>query len=334
LWSFYILRGEHRSAREIADELSDLAQGQTDPLVSLAADHSMGYSLMMLGQPVAAWSHLGRDLPAGTQAVYGRDIGIPFRAHGAVVLWLLGFPDQAVERSHLAAALAREKLDFYGLSIALFNAAKVHQLRREPEATAEYARALLSLAEEQAFPVWYAAGTILAGWAEARLGQWDTGAARIRQGIAAFLANGAAMMHPYFLGLVAEALDAGGQVDEGLDILARALMMVAETGEHYFEAELHRLRGELLLKAGGPNDRTAEAQTCFQNALAVARRQKALSLELRAAVSGAHLLRRQGQHDRERADTRSILQPICDLFTEGFETFDWRAAASLLDESD
>lgn len=333
LWSFYILRGEHRAAREIADELCILAQGQSDPLVSLAADHSMGYSLMMLGQPVAAWSHLGRKLPAEAQAVYGRDIGIPFRAHGSVVLWLLGFPDQAVERSHQAAVRARERMDLYGLSIALFNAAKVHQLRREPDATAVHARALLSLAEEQAFPVWFAAGTILAGWAEARWGQWHAGAARIRQGIAAYLANGAAMMHPYFLGLLAEVLDAVGQIDEGLEVLDRALTLADETGELYYEAELHRLRGELLLKSSGRKDRAVEAQACFHQALAVARLQQARSLELRTATSAAHLARRESQPGSKRANGWSIVEPICGMFTEGFETSDWRAAAALRDES-
>jgi tetratricopeptide (TPR) repeat protein len=332
LWSFYILRGEHRAARKIADELAELAQGQTDPLVCLAADHSMGYSLMMLGQPVSAWSHLGREPPAETQAVYGRDIGIPFRAHGAVVLWLRGFPDQAVERSHLAAELAREKLDHYGLSIALFNAAKIHQLRREPAATAEYAQALLSLAEEQAFPVWHAAGTILAGWVDARLDQWGRGAARIREGIAAFLANGAAMMHPYFLGLLAETLEASGQHEEGLDVLARALAIVEESGEHYYEPELHRLRGELLLRAPGGGDRTAKAQACFQKALDVAHQQQALSLELRAAISTARLARRECSPAGQGAATRSILEPIRSLFTEGFGTSDWRAATALHDQ--
>ena len=334
LWSFYILRGEHGAAREIAEELCNLAQGQTDPLVSIAADHSMGYSLMMLGQPVEAWSHLGKDLPAGAQAVYGRDLGIPFRTHGSVVLWLLGFPDQAVERSRQAAAHARKKQDLYGLSIALFNAAKVHQLRREAEATAEYAQTLLSLAEEQAFPVWIAAGMVLAGWAETQRGQRDAGLARIRQGIAAFLANGAAMMHPHFLCLLAEALDAGAQVAEGLDVLARALSIVEETGERYYESELHRLRGELLLKQNDRVDRTDEAQTCFQNAMTVARRQQARSLELRASVSAARLAQRQDQGIHKLANARSILEPICGLFTEGFETADWRAAKTLCGESD
>jgi tetratricopeptide (TPR) repeat protein len=287
LWSFYILRGEHRAARQIADELAELARGQTDPLVSLARDHSLGYSLMMLGRPVAAWSHLGSEPAAETRAVYGRDIAIPFRAHGAVVLWLLGFPDEAVERSHAAAAQAREKQDYYGLSIALFNAAKIHQLRSEPEAAAEYADALLTLADEQAFPVWYAAGTILAGWAEARLGRRDDGVARIRNGIAGYLANGAAMMHPYFLGLLADALDAAGQVDEGLEVLSRALVIVKETEEHYYEPELLRQRGELLLKSASRPDRSEEAWTCIQNALAAAREQQARSLELRSAASAA-----------------------------------------------
>jgi serine/threonine protein kinase len=334
LWSFYILRGEHRAAHEIADELCGLAQGQTEPLVSLAAGHSMGYTLMMLGQPAAAWSHFGKELPAKTQAVYGRDLGIPFQAHGSVVLWLLGFPDQAVARSHQAAIQAREKLDLYGLSIALFNAAKIHQLRREAQATAEYAQALLSLAQEQAFPVWIAAGTILAGWAEAWLGQWDTGAARIRQGIAAFLTNGAAMMHPHFLGLLAEALEGGGQFAEGLDVVDRALTMVEETGERYYEAELHRLRGELLLKSSGRNDTTDEAQACFQNAMSIARRQQARSLELRAGISAVQLALRQGGHHGTTEESRVILEPVCSQFTEGFETSDWLAAAALCGESD
>jgi len=332
LWSFYILRGEHHAARDIAEELSHLARGQTDPLVSLAADHSTGYSLMMLGQPIAAWSHLGRNLPAETHAVYGGTSEFRFERmdRSCCGCWI---SDQAVERSHQAADLARQKLDFYGLSISLFNAAKVHQLRREAEATWEYAQALLSLAEEQAFPVWFAAGTILAGWAESRLGQWEAGAARIRQGISAYLANGAAMMHPYFLGLLAEALDMGGQVDEGLDVLARALARVEETGEHYYEAELHRQRGELLLKAIGRTDRADEAQSCFQNALATAQRQRAFSLELRTAISLAHFARRQSQDQVHRAQTRSTLDAVCGRFTEGFATSDWRAATALRDEA-
>jgi serine/threonine protein kinase/tetratricopeptide (TPR) repeat protein len=331
LWSFYILRGEHHSAREIAIELSSLARDQTDPLVSLAADHSMGYSLMMLGQPFAAWPYLGRDLPEETQAVYGRDIGIPFRAHGSVVLWLLGFPDQAVERSHRAAALARKKMDLYGLSISLFNAAKVHQFRREAGPTAEFAHDLMTLAQEQGYPVWFAAGTILAGWAIAQQGQWDLGVTRIREGIAAFLANGAAMMHPYFLSLLAETLDASGNVEEGLDVLERAFAATEESGELYYEAELHRLRGDLLLKLPGQHDRTDEALASFQTAIETAREQKSHSLELRAAVSAVKLERQLGCNCREVADPRIRLEPICDRFTEGFDTSDWRAAVALRD---
>ena len=136
-------------------------------------------------------------------------------------------------------------------------------------------------------------------------------------------------MHPYFLGLLAEVLSADGQVDEGLEILARALKLVETTGERYYEAELHRLRGELLLSAAGPDDRTAEARSSLQTALDVAHRQNSLSLELRAAVSAAQLMRRRDARDGKLADARSILQPICDLFVEGFGTSDWRAATAL-----
>ncbi|MBS0263488.1 MAG: protein kinase [Planctomycetes bacterium] len=335
LWSFYILRGEHRAAREIAGELSQLARSQNDPLALLAADHSSGYSLMMLGQPAAAWSHLGRDLPDETQAVYGRDMGIPFRAHGSVVLWLRGFPDQAVARCQQAVARGRDRRDLYGLSIALFNAAKVHQLRREPQATAEYARSLLILAEEQAFPVWLAAGTILAGWAETRLGDWSAGVTRIRQGIAAYLANGAAMMHPYFLGLLAKTLGEGGLFAEGLEVLNRALAIVEQTDEHYYEAELQRLRGEFLLQAASLGDgvepQRDAASTCFQSALAIARQQQALSLELRVVVSAANLAGKQRSLPGAQESAKIEIQQVCAQFSEGFETADWLAAVALRD---
>jgi predicted ATPase len=156
----------------------------------------------------------------------------------------------------------------------------------------------------------------------------------MRQGIAAYLANGAAMMQPYFLGLLADALDAGGRIEEGLDVLAGAQRLVEETGEHYYEAELFRLRGELLLKAADRVDHTDAAQTCFQQALAVARRQGALAWELRTTISAADWARRHGRHDRNRAGVRSILAPICDRFTEGFETCDWRTAAALCGNAD
>jgi predicted ATPase len=187
----------------------------------------------------------------------------------------------------------------------------------------------LTLAEEQAFPVWFAAGTILAGWAEARLGQWDSGAARIRRGIAAYLANGAAMMHPYFLGLLAEALDAGGQIDEGLEVLSRALSIVDETGEQFYEAELHRLRGELLLKQSGRDDRTDAALMCFRTALTLARRQRALSLELRASISLARFEHSHGSHPFGEASAGANLELVCGLLTEGFSTADWHDAAAL-----
>lgn len=326
LWSFHLIRGEHHAAREIAEELYALAQGQTDPLIALPAHHSMGYTLMMLGHPAQAWEHLGRVVPAETQAVYGRDLGIPFRAHGSIVLWLLGRGDQAAQRIREVVAIARERLELYSLAIALLNAAKIYQLRQDVETTAQFANALLTLTQEQDFPHWNAAGTVLAGWAMARQGRWQDGVARIRQGIDAYRAAGAAMIQPHFLGLLAEALERGGLYDDGLEAVDQALVLTDETGESYFQAELYRLRGELLLKQSGTRDRAADAQTCFTQALAIAARQQSLSFELRAAISAARLAHREGQLD----GARSILEPVLSRMTEGFESVDCRDAARLL----
>lgn len=331
LWSFHILRGEHIAAFEIGTELGQLAENQVDPLISLPAHHSLGYSYMMLGDPASAWGHLGRDVPAASQAVYGRDLTIPFRAHGSVVLWLLGRPDQAVDRSRHAVADAREKWDLYSLSIALFNAAKVHQLRQEPEQTAEYAGALVTLAEEQEFPVWLAAGTILSGWAAARLGDREDGVRRIRDGLAAFRATGAAMIQPHFLGMLAESLELVGEIDDGLDVLEQARRIVEQTGERYFEAELHRLRGQLLLSRGETHERSAAVEAAFQNALQISRRQQALGFELRAAISAARFVcDRDRNSPVSKARVLELLVPVCARFTEGHATSDWQNAMELL----
>src|SRR5205085_1788475 len=132
--------------------------------------------------------------------------------------------------------------------------------------------------------------------------------------------------YPHFLGLHAEALGIGGRFDEGLDVLSRALDRVDETGERYYEAELHRLRGELLLKRSDGNDRSAEVDDCFRAARDIAGRQKALALEFRAAISTAHLAMSRGRH----SEARSMLEPLSRRFTEGFDTVDWREAAGLL----
>jgi predicted ATPase len=180
------------------------------------------------------------------------------------------------------------------------------------------------LAREQGLPHWVTYGTIVRGWALAMQGQWQEGIAQIQQGLVAQQATGAEIARPSFLVLLAEAHAAAGQAAAGLSVLAEALTLVDRTGERFHEAEIYRLKGELLLQQAMPD--TPQAEACLQQALAVARRQQARSWELRAALSLARLWQRQGQ----RAAASELLAPIYAWFTEGFDTADLREARALL----
>ena len=171
-------------------------------------------------------------------------------------------------------------------------------------------------------------GTILRGWALAEQGQGEEGIAQMRQGLAACRATGAELDRPYFLALLAEAYGKVGQAEEGLQRAGRgAGGSATDSGERYCEAELYRLKGELLL-AGCPRSSSAEAEACFQQALAIARRQQAKSWELRAAMSLSRLWQQQGK----RAEAHELLAPIYGWFTEGFDTADLQEAKALLEE--
>jgi predicted ATPase len=150
--------------------------------------------------------------------------------------------------------------------------------------------------------------------------------AQIRQGLAAFQATGAELGRPYFLALLAEAYGRGGQAEERLSIVDEALAAVQKTGERWWEAELYRLKGVLVLVRSGEDD--AEAEAHFQHAIDIARRQQAKSLELRAAMSLSRLWQQQGK----REETRQLLAEIYGWFTEGFNTADLQEARALLDE--
>jgi len=168
-------------------------------------------------------------------------------------------------------------------------------------------------------------GTVLQGWALAQQGQWEEAIARMRRGYAAWRATGAEVDVPYFLVLLAEAYGKVGQVEEGLELLAEAAVVV-DKGERYWEAELYRLKGELLLARSA--DTQAEVEICLHQALDIARRQQAKSLELRAAMSLSRLWQRQ----EKRAEAHALLAPIYGWFTEGFDTADLKEAKALLEE--
>jgi predicted ATPase len=183
----------------------------------------------------------------------------------------------------------------------------------------------MALASEKGFPQFLALGMIMRGWALAVQGQGEEGIAQLHQGLAAFRAAGAEISRSRDLALLAEAYGEMGQTEEGLTVVAEALAVVDNTGERYWEAELNRLKGELLLARSA--EQHTEAEICFHQAVDIARRQQATSLELRAAISLARLWQQQGKH----AEARELLAPIYGWFTEGFDTADLQEAKALLD---
>jgi predicted ATPase len=270
-----------------------------------------------------------------THAVrYGQDPGVACRAYGAANLWWLGYPEQALQWSHEALRLAQELAHPVSLGFALFLTSWVPQFRREGLLTHERAEAAITLAAEHGFAVFGAGGTIFRGWAlaaqsiELRPDQEprEEGIAQIQQGMAAWRATGAEALRPYYLALLAEATGKAGQVEEGLHLLAEALAVANDTGECRWDAELHRLTGELLLAR--PVVHHAEAETRLRQALTIAHGQQAKSYELRAAMSLARLWQQQGQ----RAEASSLLAPIYGWFTEGFDTPDLQEAKALLEQ--
>jgi predicted ATPase len=246
------------------------------------------------------------------------------QAWAALALWLLGYPDQARQRSREAISLARELAHPYSLSYALHWAATVQQFCREPHTARELSETVLALAHEQGFALFVALGTILQGWAPSAQSQGLEGMTQIRAGIAAWRAAGSRAWQPYFLGLLAEAYGDGGHPEEGLQALAEALAIIDSSGERLYAAELYRLKGVLLQQLAAPQE---EAEACFRQALDVARHQEAKSLELRAAMSLGRLWQQQGKC----TEARELLTPIYGWFTEGFDTADLQEAKALLD---
>jgi predicted ATPase len=335
LWRFYNNRGEYQRARALGERLLSLAQQVCDAALLLEAHHALWATLFWSGEFAAARAHLeqGRALYDPQQhrshaLLYGgHDPGVCCLSHGAWSLWILGYPDQALQSVREALTLAHELTHPHSLAIALFFATTLHQSRREPQAAHERAEACVVLADEQGFAQELARATVMRGWALAAQGQGAEGMAQMRQGLAAYGTTGAVSARPYFLALLAEAYGSIGQTAEGLALLAEALATVDRTGERGWEAELHRLKGEILLAPAGEKQQAQEAEACFHQALDVARHQRAKSWELRTAMSLSRLWQQQGK----RAAARQVLAEVYGWFTEGFDTPDLQEAKALLD---
>jgi predicted ATPase len=336
LWGllrFFTTKGEFQTARALGEQILRLAQHTQDSAALIAAHRELGAFFFFLGELEPARHHFeqgialyDRQQHRASISLYAQDLGTSCLYYASWALWWLGYPDQALQRSREARALADELSHPFTVTWALLFAAEVHQYRREFDTTEELAQAALALATEQQFAQVRAAGMIIGGWAQALQGQTEVGLAEMRQGIDAWRASGTRVMVSHHLALLAEAYGHAGHIEEGLNVLVEALDEVNQTGQRSNEAEIHCLRGELLLQQATPDHRQAEA--CFQQALNVARNQHAKSFELRAATSLARLWQSQDK----RQEAYDLLAPVYNWFTEGFDTADLQEAKALLDE--
>jgi predicted ATPase len=361
---FYFNRGEHRTSYELAEQMMQVAQSVQDQYCLSYAHLTLGWTLNMFGELTAMRTHAEQAIALYDPQQHPRSpffMGDP-RVAGfslaAWALWYLGYPDQALQRSQEALAMAKELPHPVGRISVLVWAAMFHlTLRREGPLAGELAEMGIALAIEQGFPYWVAYGTVARGGALAAQGQIEEGIAQMQQSLATLQAIRTVQGQPRQLAVLAEAYGKAGQVDEGLTLLAEALALVDKTGECYYEAELYRLRGELTLaqsrvrspafsvqtnqKAKGKNqkakitnpqpltpDRQGEAEACFLKAIEIAQKQQAKSLELRATTSLARLWQQQGNTKQ----AHKVLSEIYHWFTEGFDTKDLQEAKVLLGE--
>jgi DNA-binding winged helix-turn-helix (wHTH) protein/predicted ATPase len=325
-------RAEHQQALEIGVQLLQLAEHTQQARMLLFAHETLGQSLYFLGEFAASRAHCEQGIRLSVSHKHPQfDPGVLCASQAALTLWYLGYPDQARQRSHEALTLAQTLSDPHSLAIGLWFATTLQLLCRDLPATQARAAATIALAAAHGFLFWHRDGKMWQGWALAMQGQGTEGTAQMQQELAARRSAGIRVWVPMCLGLLAEAHGGVGQAVKGLRLLAEAHKEIAETHERFYEAELYRLQGELLLAQVGAKaqgTRCAEAEACFQHALAVARHQQAKSLELRAAMSLARLWQRQGK----RIEARQVLAPVYSWFTEGLDTADLQEARALLQE--
>jgi predicted ATPase len=333
LWRYALVRGEMPAAQEFAERLSRFAQDQDETQFAIGAHWALGATLCWRGELVAAHAHLEQAIALYNPSqhhtlpsMYAADPGVVCRLFTARLAWLQGYPLQALLKCQEALKLAQEVSHLHTLAWAHAYAAILHQFYHEWLLLREHAEAAVTLAAEHGFPYWQVVGTTLVGWTVTVQGQGEEGMLQMRQGLTAFQTAGVEIEQSYFLALLAEAYGEAGQPEKGLAVLAEALALVDTTGVRWWEAELHRCKGEALLKQLHLDE--PQAETCFHHALAIARRQQAKSLELRAAVSLSRLWQRQGK----RTEARELLAPIYGWFTEGFDTADLQDAKALLAE--
>ncbi len=350
---YHVVRGQFSVALSLSEQCLTLAVRFQEPSLLLEAHRSRGHVLHHIGDQHSAQTHLEGGLRLynpqqhrGHTFLYGHEPGVFCLTYTAAVLWTLGYPDQASKRTQEALSLARETSHALSLLGTLSTAMTLSIFRREGQAVEEGQRELTTVAQEQSIPAYVTVATLHQGWLDAQQGKTVEGITQIRQALDLFSAVGFRVLEPVLLSFLADAYSKAGKISEALTTITQALAALEQTGERSYEAELYRLKGELLLAQESKSQKSksksqklenpspqplapntqAEAEECFHKAIAIARQQSAKSWELRATMSLARLWQQQGkQHE-----AHLMLSEAYNWFTEGFDTADLQDAKALL----
>jgi class 3 adenylate cyclase/predicted ATPase len=329
--NYHMGRGELDLARRLDEDLLRLSRERNDSAGLVLGHLSSGRDLMLIGRFTSSRSHfeevVGLYDPNSHRSRSHQDANYPHvasQAYSAIVLFCLGFPDQALAQSSAAIAEALRLAHPPSLALSLSLGTLPLALVGDNPALDKRADRLVKVATEQGFPVWRAVGRIHLGWVTVCNGDVAEGVSLLRSGEAAYRATGTKMWTNHFLALQARACEIAGKIEEGLSLLDDALQDVEMTGMRWLAAELNRLKGQLLLRQQRPE----AAEELYRKALSIAAEQEAKLWELRAAASLARLWRDLGR----RAESRDLLAAVYGWFTEGFGTPDLKDAKALLEE--
>lgn len=332
LCAYYRYQGKIRLARALAEECVRLVEVQTEIAPVVVAHAVLGHILFYVGEAGLSQVHLARSFALyNPQHHQNLTIGgtvpnpqIGLRILATRTLWLAGYPDQALKHAYDCLAICKEENHPYTEATSLQTVAMVHQLRREPAHAQRYTADSISIYTTHGFSWVLPNVAILEGWVQIKLGEPAAGIARISQGLADYQARGFTNKLSYYLTTLSEGYLALSQTQMGLSLLADALAWIERTDERWWEAEVYRLQGELLHRQGEP---LTTVEACFQRAIAVADRQQAKSLQLRATVNLCKLWQAQGKH----TIAQHHLAQIYGWFSEGFDTPDLIEAKQLLE---
>ncbi|WP_434416910.1 TOMM system kinase/cyclase fusion protein [Nannocystis pusilla] len=332
LWQFYMVGGAAEISANLGRQLVAQAETTDNRTMLMLAYRALGTSQMLLGEIAGCRELTEKGLALydirehGKLALrYGQDPGVTNGLYLGWVLWFLGYPDQAVARAREALALAHEIEHPLSIAFAMNYLATIHNYRGEFAAARDLADRAERVATEHKLQLWLAMCQIQRGWAQLGVGEREAGAAELAEGVAKWTRTGAKAGISFFQAAAIWGLWRAGRHDEAMRKVDEVEEFMRRSGERFFEAEVLRLRGELLLSTGMTSG-TRTAEDCFRRGLEVARRQQARAWELRLALSQARLLVLRGSP----GEARELVTGVYEWFTEGLETADLREARALL----